>query len=496
MPEREVKLRPVTGFRLPALTGVADGLTDRPAEVLDLQAVYYDTADLRLARAGASLRYRDPEGWTVKLPSGGQGALLVRGEHTFPGGPGSPPAAAIDLLRAWVRTTSVHAIARLKTRRRRVELVDEADKKVAEVVDDEVSVLDDGRIRSRFRELEVEIGEDAPISLADALVARLQEAGAGEPDPTPKIVRALGMRALAPPDVEPPRELGPHPAARDVVQAAIAASVRRLLAHDPGVRLGDDPEHVHQARVATRRLRSDLRTFRPLLVPSWDEALREELRWLGRELGAVRDTEVLLGLLRANAAELADPDARVADRLLGRLVQRWERQRFELLAALRSTRYAELLDRLVEAARAPALVPEADAPAAEVLPALARTPWRHLRRAVKELPENPPDARLHEVRIRAKRCRYAAEAIVPAVGRPAQEFGKAVAGLQDVLGDHQDAVVASAWLRETAAATDDADERFVAGMLAGRMRGIELETRAAWPDAWRRVRRKRLRKPR
>jgi CHAD domain-containing protein len=494
MPEREVKLRPVTGFRLPALSGVAEGLTARPAEVVDLQAVYYDTADLRLARGGASLRYREPEGWTVKLPRSSSGALLVRGEHTFPGGPESPPMAAVDLVRAWVRTTSIHAIARLKTRRRRVELVDEAGKHVAEVVDDEVSVLDEGRIRARFRELEVEIGEDAPIALADALVTRLQGSGAGEPDPTPKIVRALGMRALAPPDVEPPRELGPDPIARDVVRTAITASVRRLLAHDPGVRLGDDPEQVHQARVATRRLRSDLRTFRPLLVASWDEALREELRWLGRELGAVRDTEVLLGLLRTTAHDLADPDARVADRLLSRLVQRWEHQRLELLAALRATRYAKLLDRLVDAARAPALVPEADAPAAEVLPPLARTPWRHLRRAVEALPENPPDAQLHEVRIRAKRCRYAAEAIVPAVGKPAQDFAKAVAALQDVLGDHQDAVVASGWLRETAGATDAADERFVAGMLAGRMRGIELETRAAWPAAWRQVRHKRLRK--
>jgi CHAD domain-containing protein len=494
MSEREVKLTPVTGFRLPALTGVVEGLTARPAELLDLQAVYYDTADLRLARAGASLRYRDPDGWTVKLPGGTQGALLVRGEYTFPGGPDGLPAAALDLVRAWVRTASVHSIARLKTRRRRVELVDEGGKQVAEVVDDEVSVLDEGRIKARFRELEVEIGEDAPIALADSLVARLQAAGAGEPDPTPKIVRALGMRALAPPDIEPPHDLGPDAAARDVVQAAIAASVRRLLAHDPGVRLGDDPEQVHQARVATRRLRSDLRTFRPLLVTTWDEALREELRWLGGELGAVRDTEVLLGLLQATAADLADPDARVADRILARLVQRWEHQRLELLAALRSTRYARLLDRLVDAARAPALVSEADAPAIDVLPPLAATPWRHLRQAVDALPEYPPDARLHDVRIRAKRCRYAAEAIAPAVGKSAQDFAKAVAGLQDVLGDHQDAVVASSWLRETAGASDAADERFVAGMLAGRMRSIELETRAAWPGAWREVRRKRLRK--
>jgi inorganic triphosphatase YgiF len=114
MPEREVKLTPAPGFRLPALTGVADGLTAGPDEILELRATYFDTEDLRLARAGASLRYRDPEGWTVKLPTVGEGDLLVRGEHTFGGDPGTPAGAAVDLLRAWVRTADLHAVAQLR----------------------------------------------------------------------------------------------------------------------------------------------------------------------------------------------------------------------------------------------------------------------------------------------------------------------------------------------------------------------------------------------
>jgi CHAD domain-containing protein len=492
MPEREVKLTPSPGFRLPALSDVVEGVIARPDEILDLQAMYYDTADVRLARSGASLRYRDPEGWTVKLPAPSQGQLLVRGEHTFPGGPESPPAAAIDLVRAWVRTARVYPVARLKTRRRRVELVDAGGKKVAEVVDDEVSVLDDGRIIGRFRELEVEISEAAPVALADALVAKLQSAGAGPADPTPKIVRALGLRAVAGPEVEPPGDLSPDSPARDVVHAAIAASVLRLLAHDPGVRLGDDPEQVHQARVATRRLRSDLRTFRSLLVPEWDEALRAELKWLGAELGAVRDTEVLLDLLRSNVARLTETDRPIGEQIVARLVRRWEDARVELLEALRSTRYAALLDRLVEASRNPALLPAADAPATEVLPPLARKPWKKLRRAVRELPDEPPDAQLHAVRIRAKRSRYAAEAVAPALGHRAKRFAKAVAALQDVLGDHQDAVVAATWLRDAAESTQNRDEVFVAGVLTGMIRVVEHETRAAWPAAWKKARHRRL----
>jgi CHAD domain-containing protein len=428
----------------------------------------------------------------VKVPHPDEGVLLVRGEHTFPGVPGEPAPGAVDLLRAFVRTAQLHQVAELKTRRRRVELVDEGGKRVAEVVDDEVSVLDAGRITGRFRELEVELGEDAPIELADALVARLQAAGAGAPDPTPKIVRALGMRAVAPPDVVPVTGLDASSPARDVVRAAITASVHRLLAHDPGVRLGDDPEQVHQARVATRRLRSDLRTFAPLLEPEWEEALRDELKWLGSELGAVRDREVLLDLLRGLAAELSSRDAVVAARLLEDLVASWEAARVELLDAMRSDRYAALLERLVAAARAPALLEEADAPASEVLPPLVDRPWRRLRKDVRALPEVPQDEQLHAVRIRAKRCRYAAEAVVPALGKPARDFAKAVAALQDVLGDHQDAVVASAWLRDSVT-EGSTDEVFVAGMLAGMLRRIERETRAAWPDAWRKVRRTRLR---
>ncbi len=489
MPEREVKLNPVPGFRLPSLDDVADGVSADPAEILDLQAQYFDTVDLRLSRSGASLRYRSPEGWTVKLPAPPEGSLLVRGEHTFPGEPTTPPAAAVDLVTAWVRTASLHPVARLKTRRRRVELRDPGGKKVAEVVDDEVSVVDEGRITARFRELEVELGEDAPVELVDVVVERLQSAGAGPPDPTPKIVRALGMRAFAAPDVVPAADVTGAAPARDVVRAAIAASVKRLLDHDPGVRLGDDPEQVHQARVATRRLRSDLRTFGSLLVPEWDEPLRVELKWLGGELGAVRDIEVLLDLLRAKVQRLSDADRGVGEQLIMHLVRAWEDARVELLHAMRSARYAELLDRLVDAAREPALLPAADAPATDVLPALALGPWKRLRNEIRALPEVPEDRQLHAIRIRAKRARYAADAVAPAVGPGSRELARSIASLQDVLGDHQDAVVATAWLRAVAGSSDSGAEVFVAGMLAGMLRRDERRTRAAWPAAWRAARR-------
>src|SRR5436305_14018460 len=101
----------------------------------------------------------------------------------------------------------------------------------------------------------------------NTVAERLLAAGALRDDVGPKLVHALGPRAAGSPEV-PPVRLHPGSQAGDAVRAALAAGVSRLLRHDPGVRVGDDPEDVHQARVATRRLRADLRTFRGLLDPA------------------------------------------------------------------------------------------------------------------------------------------------------------------------------------------------------------------------------------
>ena len=494
MLEREVKLGAGPAFHLPDLSGVVEGVAVGPSETIRLETVYFDTADLRLARWGVSLRHRAGEGWTLKLapPPAAPGkptAVLERDELTFEGGGKKVPEAALEVVRAYVRKSELVPVARLSTVRRRVRLVDPAGVRVAEVVDDEVSVRDGRRVAARFREIEVEVaGDNGMETVITPLVTRLRGAGAGAPDPTPKHIRALGPRAIEPPEVatEP---LLPNAPARDVIRNAISESVASLLHHDPLVRTGRDPEAVHQARVATRKLRSHLRTFAPLLDVEWTEPLRSELGWLALSLGAVRDREVLLERLRGRAQSLPVNDLRSAGALLQLLEAEIDALRKKLKADFDSQRYVDLLDNLVAAAHAPLTLPDADQPAAGLLPALATTPWRRLRSAVKQLPDVPTDPELHRIRILAKRARYAAEAVA-AVAPSAGAFAKSAAKLQTVLGEHQDSVTAQAWLR---AAKVSGRRAFVAGELIA-LEGIDAaDARSKWSKAWSSLDRKKLR---
>ena len=493
MTEREAKLAAPPGFHLPELAGPDDGFKAEPQAARRLRTTYYDTPDLRLARWGASLRHRPGEGWTVKLPEGQDGALLVRAEHTFGGAGRRPPAEALALVRPFVRTAKLSPSARMRTLRRPVELRDPDGSRLAEVVDDEVQVLDGRRILARFRELEVELDEAADPGLLDQVVDRLLEAGAQAAEPTPKYLRALGgrERAFGPEVVEPEVDTGAS--VETLLRHDLAAGVLRLFRHEAGVRTGEDPEAVHQARVATRRIRSTLRTFSALLDQEWTDRLRADLKWLADLLGQVRDTDVLLERFAGHLADLPSQDSKAGRRLLARLAAQRDDARRRLLGAMASDKYAVLLDDLVAAAAAPALLPAAVGPAAEVMPALVAKPWKKLRKEVRKAGDDPPDHELHQIRIRAKRARYAAEAVEPVIGKPAEDFADAVADIQGVLGDHQDAVVGEAWLREAAAAAGPRDVALVAGELIAAERASAASTRAGWRQVWDAANRRKLR---
>jgi CHAD domain-containing protein len=487
-PEREVKLAASAAFRMPSLDALGEDILTIPHDAQRLQTVYFDTPDFRLARWGVSLRHREGQGWTAKLPAEeGGGDLLIRGEFTFPGeDAATPPDEAVDLIRAYVRTASLRPVVRLRTIRRLVQLLDLDDRLLGEVVDDEVSVLSGRRIAARFRELEVEITDDTPDGLLDEVLERLHAAGAGAPDPTPKYERAVGPLAAQSPEVEV-APLTPAATVSQVVGRALAVSVVHLLRHDAVMRLDGDPEGVHQARVASRRLRSDLRTFRAALDPEWAEPLREELRWLGSVLGEARDADVLLARIEGRSEMIPATEAPGFAQVIEALQQRRKEAHTALIGSMSSERYVELLDRLVEAARQPIVLPDADVPVKDIVTDLLDRPWRHLRAAVKEIGKRPGDVELHLVRIRTKRARYAAETVGPIVGKPARKFAEAAAQLQATLGEHNDAVVAGSWLRTWAAGRRSGDAAFAAGMLAGIERAAAVDAQRQWRKAWKAV---------
>jgi CHAD domain-containing protein len=257
-----------------------------------------------------------------------------------------------------------------------------------------------------------------------------------------------------------------------------------------------DVEHVHKARVATRRLRSDLRTFGAVVDASWREDLRDELRWLGGALGTVRDADVLASWLRSERATLDDRDRGVLDDILLDLGKERATGHRQLVALLGSQRYRRLMEQLASGARR-LPVPGDDVgsggPAHKSLPKLVRAEWDKLESLAHRLGKNASDQDLHRLRIRAKRVRYAAEAAVPKVGKPARLLAEAVTELQQVLGDLHDTLETERWLRH-AGTTGGAAYALVAGQLLERTRQHRERCRREWPGVWKTVSDKKLRR--
>lgn len=252
----------------------------------------------------------------------------------------------------------------------------------------------------------------------------------------------------------------PGPVLRDRLHE-LAQRVRRA---DRAVR-DDDPEGVHDLRVAMRRTRSLLRTFRPLLEPDavpGTERMRAELRWAAGELSGVRDLEVAQGRL-VKAGERAGP---LPESVTARLEQHREQadtaaQR-QVVGLLASDRYARMLDELESLAGRLEWDQVTDDAARERL----RKDWRRMRRQARAAEESRQaddrELALHEVRKAAKRARYAAEALAPAFGDRAQRMAGVAERVQETLGDHRDTLLTRALLHRLADERDERDERHAA----------------------------------
>ena len=235
--------------------------------------------------------------------------------------------------------------------------------------------------------------------------------------------------------------------------AYVRVQVAAISRYDPLVRR-DEPDAVHQMRVATRRARSALQAFGGIIEREATRSLRAELKWFAATLGPARDGEVLLARLTAELAAI--PPALVVGPLQACITAHFTAGLSQAgqaaLAALDGERYLRLLDDLDALLADPPLTPLAERRAGKVLAKPVRRAARRLLRALAAVPAaGDRDAAIHEARKAAKRARYAAEAAVPALGSTASRQAAQAKDLQQLLGDHHDSVVARTVLLDLAA---------------------------------------------
>ncbi|MFD7339667.1 CHAD domain-containing protein [Streptomyces violascens] len=482
--------------RLPDLTRVPGVGSVVDKGVVELDAVYYDTQDLRLDADSLTLRRRTggaDAGWHLKFPV----TVGIRDEIRAPLSDRLPPALAA-LLRSRVRDAELVPVVRVLSSRDIRQLLADDHTLLAELSIDTVRAegLREGSSSTAWTEIEVELADGvADESILDGVEKRLRKAGIRPSTSSSKLARAL--HETAPKQRKAAKGAKNSGPAEGTAGAHVLGYLRAqrdaLVALDPAVRR-ELPDSVHQMRVATRRLRSAFKSYAKVVDRSVTDPVGEELTWLAAELGVDRDQEVLTERLRTRIAAL--PRTLLLGPVRGRLriwtVARRTGSRRRTVAVLDGKRYLALLATLDTLLAAPPLLPPAERPVSDVLPKAVLKDYDRLagrvHTALGLAPGHERDLALHEARKAAKRARYAAEAAAPALGKAAEKFAKRMKAVQNVLGDHQDSVVARDALRTLAAQAHAAGESaFTWGLLYGQEEATAAARERELPEVWARA---------
>ncbi len=517
--EREIKLDAALDFTMPDLSGIAPRTSS--AEPRQLRTAYFDTPDMRLWERGMTLRHREGEPapggdgsgtWTIKVPVTADGPALERTELSWPGGRDRIPDEVTSLVRGVVRRAPLTQLTELVTTRRSTVLSKADGSVLAEIDDDDVTVTGGPRDGYQFRQIELELTVRGN-GIRKRVIRRLERAG-GHVDNDAKVAKALGLsrdtramsgwitspnaRMVTPSRRSKSSERRTKRSLGQLVQEQLEHAVDRILLYDYRFRLDlprFDPEDVHQARVVTRRLRADLKTFRPVLDPVWYRHTQADLKWFGAILGAARDLDVLAARLDASTDQVPRRDPGRDELMARRSMQMAASERGLVDALVGSDRYLDLLDRLHAAARLPPLHPtperrfRPDARAADALVDLVGRQSQKVRTRVRQSGADPTDAQMHRIRIGAKQVRYAAEmasAVDGTWATRAMHTAKAAKKLQVVLGEHHDAVVIEQWLGDQVADLTPVAS-FTAGRLAAEQRSRQRVLRRQWRRHWQRL---------
>ncbi|MGP3772149.1 CYTH and CHAD domain-containing protein [Streptomyces sp. SDT5-1] len=493
--KREIERKydaPTDPFRLPDLLKVPGVSAVVDKGVVELDAVYYDTEDQRLATDRITLRHRtggDDAGWHLKLP-----VALDEGVRDEVQAPPSAtlPRSFAGLVRSRVRDAELIPVVRLRSSRDVSHLTGADGSLLAEVCVDAVRAeRPDGKRTTAWTEIEVELADGADPAFLGKVEKRLRKAGVERSGSASKLARALEETGAA---RRPKRKAaGRGDTAGAHVLAHLRAQRDALVELDPAVRR-DLPDSVHQMRVATRRIRSAFKTYKKVLDPAVTGPVGEELRWLAAELGIDRDREVLTERITGRMDAL--PRTLLLGPVRGRLriwaVARRQGSRRHTVAVLDGRRYLDLLTALDALLADPPLKSAAKRPAADVLAKAALKDHARLATRIEHALALPTgedrDLAMHDARKAAKRARYAGETAVPALGKRAKRFARGMKDVQTVLGDHQDSVVARETLRDLAIQAHAAGESaFTWGLLYGQEQATAAERERELPEVWKRA---------
>lgn len=490
------------------------------AETREITDTYLDTEDWRIYRAGYSLRVRRKGSArkreaTMKLLASPEGAPGLRRRREISevlesaddiaGSPG--PIG--ERLRALAGCGTLRPIFEVRTRRSAYAIsLDGAD--VGEVALDDTEIpLENGEEPARLRRVEVELEPGALASL-EPFVEELREGCRLWPATASKYEAALFARGITPPK---PPEFGPTGIDASLTVGEVAFAVMReqfgiFLSHEPGTRLGEDPEALHDMRVASRRMRAAMQIFKDTL-PVRSHKLRDDIKWIAGVLGEVRDLDVQLDQLEGWLSEIPPKDREPLGELRSLLEEKREKARKSMLRTLDSRRYERFVSSCSDfLRRGPSRRSKgARRPVLDTGPEILRRRYRKVRKAGDAISKDSTAGEYHELRKKGKRLRYALEFHSDIYQKPARNLTKSLKSLQDVLGDHQDAEVAIAQLRELAPPADGRRRRagglsprslFVMGGIAHRYELRAAELREIFPDSyseikgkpWKRLRKK------
>jgi len=469
-------LRPVEDW-LGRFDPGSSGLVVAPETTLEITDTYYDTADWRFYRAGYALRVRSTNGEveaTMKSLTPAEGSLRRRREISEPLEDDKPATLKQaegpvgGRSSALVGGREIRPLFRLETSRKSFGLLleDSTDRnvRIGEISLDasQIPLGQDPTSMTRI-EIEAEIGK-APTPDLQGFVEEMQSALELAPASTSKFETGLYASGLNP---EGDADLGPtrvdaSMSLGEVAFAVLRAQFARMRAYEPGTRLGDDPEELHDMRVPTRRMRAAIKVFRGAL-PERAGWFEEELRWVVRALGDVRDLDVQIERFQAWKRVADEEDSRFLEKILTITRKRRAEARKNMLEVLDSERYERLESSFGEMlSRGPGTGLEleqangremAGEPVTAVAPALISRRYRKWRKAAKRLDENSSPEDFHDARKKGKRLRYTLEFVSEVYGKPAQKLIKPLKALQDDLGDHQDAIVAAGYLKELGTTT-------------------------------------------